>query len=438
MTQKKINKWSMVLFGVIVLFACSKGKEEPPVTNEPYLTIIPVDTISFPPEGGTVTLEVVTSYDEWSVLTADWCTVTTIGNQLTLTASHTEDARSALLTVSSGAGESLVTASITINQAGLPVYKITIPTDFTTGDVQKVLASGQKIAEISNEYIRTTSTSPIDERMIVVYPVVNGNTDLTKGFAVKDGGLIAWNLEDNTCAYTQGSETTPLQSVYMKNGVLTITGSADAESTTISADLLIDTRGAKSDAYKVVKIGTQYWMAENLRAENYRDGTPIPNIMDDGAWNSDENGAYRYLYNSPVENKVLFGALYNGYAMYNAAGLAPEGWIVPSDNEWGKLRSYIGIPYGRKLAATQYWNTGNLKATGITGFAAMPGGFFSSVTGYSGDFTETWWWSTTKKRDLLLKKDLPIYYRIVYSSSGMPTDTHEYIFGHSIRCVREK
>jgi hypothetical protein len=68
--------------------------------------------------------------------------------------------------------------------------------------------------------------------------------------------------------------------------------------------------------YKTVSIGTQIWMAENLRTTKYNDGTPIPVVLDNNEWQSLSIGAYcNYNNTSNLDTIATFGRLYNGYAV---------------------------------------------------------------------------------------------------------------------------
>lgn len=337
-------------------------------------------------------------------------------------------------TVTIEAGGNILTRTITVTQkGGVPSYEIAIPTDFTENPVQKVLYNGEKIAEVCQEYIRATG---IDKQLCVIYPVVAGKVDLSQGIETSTGGKIAWDLTANTCTYTAGGAST-LTTVWIEaNTIKTTKPSGPVIKATVSADLLIDTRGASSEVYRIVKIGTQYWMADNLRAERYRDGSAIST-----EWRDNTTGAYIYLYNLPNDYKTIFGALYNGYATYNVAGLAPAGWDIPNNAAWTKLRTYIGTPYGTKLKSIDYWNVN--KGTNITGFDARPGQNYSTATGFT-DPIETWFWSKDVTYDFLTRKDSQFYARIVDSNTGMTFSTstssgtyHAQEFGHSVRCLRK-
>ena len=109
-------------------------------------------------------------------------------------------------------------------------------------------------------------------------------------------------------------------------------------------DTIVDPRDGK--VYNIVKIGNQWWMAENLNAIKYSDGTAIPLVEDTAAWNNltEIDKAYCY-YDNDVSNGDIYGALYTWVAAMNGAvssdanpsgvqGICPAGWHMPSDEEW--------------------------------------------------------------------------------------------------------
>jgi len=82
-------------------------------------------------------------------------------------------------------------------------------------------------------------------------------------------------------------------------------------------------------------------------------------------------------------------------------GLAPEGWKIPSDEEWSRLVDFLGgeSVAGTKMKSTDFWadyegKSGN--GTNESGFSGLPGGCRSSngtfyVIGKFGN-----WWSSTE------------------------------------------
>ncbi|MFQ5629021.1 MAG: fibrobacter succinogenes major paralogous domain-containing protein [bacterium] len=96
------------------------------------------------------------------------------------------------------------------------------------------------------------------------------------------------------------------------------------------------------NSYRAVKIGDQWWMAENLRVTRYRNGDAIPNITDNKAWSQLTTGALCNYDNDP-EKAAIYGLLYTWYAVIDSRGIAPEGWHVPSDEEWKQLEISLGM-----------------------------------------------------------------------------------------------
>ena len=94
------------------------------------------------------------------------------------------------------------------------------------------------------------------------------------------------------------------------------------------------------NVYKTVTIGTQTWMAENLKVSKYSDGTPIPNITDNIQWSNLTTGAWSY-YNNDASNNTKYGKLYNWYVVSPITNgnknVCPSGWHVPTDAEWGRF-----------------------------------------------------------------------------------------------------
>ncbi|MDX2415464.1 MAG: FISUMP domain-containing protein, partial [Bacteroidales bacterium] len=96
------------------------------------------------------------------------------------------------------------------------------------------------------------------------------------------------------------------------------------------------------NVYKTVEIGTQTWMAENLRTTKYNDSTSIPLVSDSIAWITMTSPAYCWYKNDSASYKATYGALYNGYAV-STEKLCPTGWHVPSSSEWKTMmREFLG------------------------------------------------------------------------------------------------
>ena len=164
--------------------------------------------------------------------------------------------------------------------------------------------------------------------------------------------------------------------------------------------------------FKTIKIGTQVWMAENININRFRNGDPILIVISDKAWEqSGDKGqpACCYYENNPEYGKT-YGLLYNGYAMTDKRNIAPEGWHVPTDDDWKQLEVFLGMKPSRaekikyrgrteggklKKSGSAYWEKPNRGATNESGFSALPGG----NRGYLGaffnmGFNASFWTST--------------------------------------------
>jgi len=91
--------------------------------------------------------------------------------------------------------------------------------------------------------------------------------------------------------------------------------------------------------YVTVKIGDQWWMAENLKVTRFRNGDPISNITDGQQWSTLQTAAYCLF----EGNNAAPGLLYNGYAVTATEQLAPQGWRIPTDEDWKKLERHLGM-----------------------------------------------------------------------------------------------
>ena len=187
-----------------------------------------------------------------------------------------------------------------------------------------------------------------------------------------------------------------------------------------------------------VKIGDQEWQMKNLDVDRFRNGEPIPHARTDEEWEAArEKGepAWSYYDNDPGNGKI-YGKLYNWYAVNDARGLAPQGWHIPTDNEWTILTNYLGGEgvAGGKMKSTEfiYWNSPNEGATNDSGFSALPGGYRN----YNGSFDNIRlyadFWSATEN------DNFNAWCRSLYSNISNVYRLNYYkTLGASVRCLRD-
>jgi uncharacterized protein (TIGR02145 family) len=190
------------------------------------------------------------------------------------------------------------------------------------------------------------------------------------------------------------------------------------------------------NAYKTVQIGTQVWMAENLKTPKYNDGTTIPNITDNTQWENNTTGAWAY-YNNDAANNAKYGKLYNWYAVSKTTNgnknICPTGWHVPSDAEWTILTGYLGgetVAGKMKEVGTTSWISPNTNATNSSLFTGLPGGYRGFSGYYSSVGHDGYWWSSTENKTSSAWIRFLDYYD-AYRNDGSKED------GFSVRCLRD-
>lgn len=148
--------------------------------------------------------------------------------------------------------------------------------------------------------------------------------------------------------------------------------------------------------YKVVKLGTQTWMAQNLNVSRFRNGDPIPEATTTDEWiKADKNKtpAWCYYDNDPAHG-ASYGKLYNWYAVIDERGLAPAKWRIPTGEDWQRLIIYLGNKQkaGEQLKADFGWRDGG-HGNNKTNFQALPGGNRSDKGLFIGNGSYGYWWS---------------------------------------------
>jgi len=136
------------------------------------------------------------------------------------------------------------------------------------------------------------------------------------------------------------------------------------------------------NVYKTVRIGNQWWMAENLRATHYYDGTAIPLSTATKTVTADDFKDYYMYPNNDETNVPSYGLLYSWSVIANQTAttmkkLLPEGWALPDTTAWAELSTYLGgksVAGGKLKSTSVVWNTPNTNATDDYGFNAVPAG----------------------------------------------------------------
>ncbi len=203
------------------------------------------------------------------------------------------------------------------------------------------------------------------------------------------------------------------------------------------------------NAYTNIKIGSQIWMKENYTVTKYKNGDIIPKMQQGQAvltstgyvlWSSLKDfGAY--MNSGSSTTSVNYSNFYNWYAVNDSRGLAPEGWHIPTKEDWNILQEYLGgslVAGGKMKMESSSWRNPNTGATNISNFSGLPSGYFkfngtaSGSTG-SDNGASSYFWSSTE-----FDSQQAYNYRLRYDSTSLiESYVSDYkVQGMTIRCIK--
>lgn len=203
-----------------------------------------------------------------------------------------------------------------------------------------------------------------------------------------------------------------------------------------------------TDFSETVTIGKQIWKTKNLNVDKFRNGDPIPHVKNDEEWiRAGWSGkpAWRYYDDDPT-NGLTYGKLYNWYAVNDPRRICPEGYRVPSENDWQVLIDYLGGEEvaGEKMKSTSGWdefrnmneeNKKNGNGTNESGFSALPAGSLahnSQIESFKSLGSLGGWWSSFSSGTRTAASLSLDHFRNSAYSSSIPT-----YGGLSIRCFSD-
>jgi uncharacterized protein (TIGR02145 family) len=263
----------------------------------------------------------------------------------------------------------------------------------------------------------TSGTAPVDANLYVPGSagVVVGNTGkLMKGAKTWAG----WAID------ASGSQV----GFYKPGSIVSMTGNLELFAD-YQDNIVADNSGNR---YECVTIGGQKWLKDNLKATHYNDGTPIPQITDNAAWNGATTGAYCWQGNN--KDNYKYGAYYNWNAV-SSGKLAPAGYHVATQADWNTLNAYCRSTYGDAACAlketgTTSWTIQNC-ATNAAQFFARGNGARGSG-GFENFMQSALWWTSTPYMSFAA-----YVWSIPDNATFLSYNTLGLSAGYGVRCVKD-
>jgi len=304
--------------------------------------------------------------------------------------------------------------------------------------------------------------------------ILVGQTEHTGTFGAPSGNFILGNdityhnrffhgLIDDIKIYNYALNVYEISDLYCENGWCDepVYGCTDPEAinfdpeSNFNDDSCVYPYGTVIDIdnneYSTINIGDQEWMAENLRVTKYKNGADIPTDYSNAQWVNLYTGGYS-AYNNSSEESEIYGLLYNWFVVEDNQGICPEGWTVPTDEQFQELEIQLGLSpseamstgwrgstEGGKLKSAGtiengdgLWLHPNTNATNDFWYSAHPAGHRHHETGQYGAMgIHSNFWTSDEYSEFSA-----IYRQLMYDRSTIYRNDHEKPVGYSIRCIK--
>ena len=299
---------------------------------------------------------------------------------------------------------------------------------FSKSNVYKAINEGTQVAEICKEYLLADN---IDAQAIVVYPVLNGATDLNNGTVIclldetasVHGGKVSWDKVNNALDYTPGEQNIINDFYIAEDKSISISKPENPLLIRLQEDVLTDIRSTETKSYPIVKIGTQYWIGRSLEATRYTDGSSINEIKD---YQMNLPGYFTY------NNKYFYTypAIETGY-------LSTIGWKISNQKEWDSLKDYLkNRASNLKSGSWKLIEKGdNYDALNKSYFNGIPEGYFinyEKTKGYAMKDAGVGYWVSQNKSDPETKGGVYLLNTNDEIREGTTADR-----AISVRCIRK-
>jgi uncharacterized protein (TIGR02145 family) len=322
---------------------------------------------------------------------------------------------------------------------------------------QKPLLTTDPVSEISRTSARGSGSIINEGSDTAIYsgfcwstrtlPTINDNmistSDMTRSIFNAEISLLL----PGTTYYVRTFGVAAVNKYY--GNQISFTTKPAAAKTTFNPNLTYQTvSDIDGNIYKTINIGTQEWMAENLKTTRFRDGAIIPLVANSEEWKTLKTPGYCWFSNDEAVFKNIYGAYYNWYVV-NTGLLCPSGWHVPDEDDWKVLKLFLGMTpeqvesgyfpdtdAGNKIkeSGTYNWIEESVTASNESGFTALPGGSRGEGGDFGGEGGGGGWWSASQRTQYPFP-----FSHWVTSKAGwiFKSDMLSYNYGLNVRCVKD-
>lgn len=212
----------------------------------------------------------------------------------------------------------------------------------------------------------------------------------------------------------------------------------------LSYDTLTDIDG---NTYHTITIGTQTWMASNLRVTRYLNGDKIGTTSHATKdISSETTPKYQWAYDGDEKNVAEYGRLYTWYAMNDSRKLAPSGWHIASDTDWAILETYVSDSLrtspntAKAIAGSTDWAVtdtlktvigNNLSLNNSSGLTLLPGGRRYLTGAFNGIGKFGYFWSSVQ-----FDEGNAMFKVLGYNNDALVKTNGNKQYGFSVRCVK--
>ena len=338
-----------------------------------------------------------------------------------------------------------------VTMGGLPGSPVTNSSGFYSASVSygwsgtvTPTRTGYIFVPASSDYSNVTSNLSVDYTGRLRLYSISGYVLNSEGLAISNvamSGLPGNPLTNNSgyyyAAVTYGWSGT-VSPVLMGYSFTPASNSYAAVADNQTGDYAGINNGAlvtdyEGNNYNILTIGTQVWLASDLKAKKYNDGSDIPlGPTVAQIWAGLSTGAY---------NNLNGACVYNWYAV-NSGKLCPTGWHVPTDEEWYTLASYLGgesvaggkmKSIGTDLFGGFGWSSPNEGATNESEFTALPRGYREYDGSYDDNPNHTAWYWSSSEISIGSAGSWRLYAHnaSIFHSSSLKN------YGFSVRCIKD-